>query len=78
MNVTEYLNKEYGDAQTLYKSLSTIKALGPSKRKALLSMIDRQIGIIDALDPECGTPEEERRLAFITKVLAAARRLCLE
>ena len=78
MNVTEYVGKEYDDAQLLYKSLSTIKALVPSKKKELLSMIDKQLELIDNLDEECGTPLEERRLAFITKVLAAARRSCLE
>jgi len=78
MNVTSYVHEEYGHAQELYKGLSLIKALVPSKKKALLGMIDDHLKVIDHLDGECGTPEEERQLSFIVRVLAAARRLCLE
>ena len=78
MNVTEYLLAEYGNAEMLYKRLSVIKTLGSAEKKAVLKLIDDQLEVIDHLDEETGTPLEERRLSFVMKVLAAARRLCLE
>ena len=78
MNVTEYLSREYDHAQTLYKSLSAIETLNSAQKAAGLKLIEEQLAIIDGLEGETGTPLEERRLAFIVRVLAAARRLCLE
>ena len=78
MNVTEYLHKEYDHAQMLYRHLSEIETLDRAQKAAGLKLIDEQIEIINNLDEECGTPLEERRLAYVSRVLAAARRLCLE
>ena len=68
MNVTEYINREYDHAKILYKNLSMIRTLGPNEKKEG----------IELLEEECGTPLEERQLSFIVRIIAAARRLCLE
>lgn len=78
MNVTEYINREYDHAKILYKNLSMIKTLGPNEKKEGLKLLDEQLEIVDGLEEECGTPLEERQLSFIVRVIAAARRLCLE
>lgn len=65
MNVTEYLHKEYDHARILYKNLSVIRTESFDQKK-------------EGLNQECGTPEEERKLSFIIRTIAAARRLCLE
>ena len=78
MNVTEYTLSEYDHAKILYKNLSMIKNLTQIQKKEGLKQLDKQLEIIDGLNQECGTPEEERKLSFIIRTIAAARRLCLE
>lgn len=78
MNVTEYITKEYDHAQVLYHHLSEIKTLDHAQKAAGLKLLDEQLDVIEQLNPECGTPEEERKLSFIIRTIAAARRSCLE
>ena len=77
-NVTEYLKREYDSTIVLYKNLSKIKTLSCNEKKNTLKLIEEQIEVIDSLDRELGTNDEERKLAFIVRTLVAARRLCLE
>ena len=78
MKVTEYINKEYDHAQILYKNLSMIGTLSSEQKKEGIKLLDEQLETINDLEEECGTPLEERKLSFIVRVIAAARRLCLE
>lgn len=78
MNVTEYLHNEYEGAEVLYKSLSKIRTLSSDRKREVLDLIEKQLDLIDTLEPETGTPAEERKVAFINRTLIAARRICLE
>lgn len=78
MKATEYLEREFSNAQVLYKNLSAVKALGPAQKKATLKMVEAQLDLIEQLDGDLGTPLEERKVAFVNRVLIEARRLCLK
>lgn len=75
MNVTEYLHNEYEGAEVLYKSLSKIRTLSSDRKREVLDLIEKQLDLIDTLEPETGTPAEERKVAFINRTLIAARRI---
>lgn len=78
VTVTQYLEREYSNAEVLYKRLSAIRTLSPAEKREVLIMVEAQLDAIDHLDGELGTREEERKLSFINRTLIAARRLCLE
>lgn len=78
VTINEYLAREYGSAQALYKDLSTIRTLSDQRKKEVLKLVDAQLDIIETVDDVTGTAEEKRRLAFVNRVLIAARRLCLK
>lgn len=78
VTVTQYLDQNFDGAMALYKSLSSIKNLDQDRKKATLKMIEAQLDQVDGLDEGLGTAEEERKLAFVNRVLIEARRLCLK